>query len=57
MLSIADILFGAFRFTGVIGVVLLKGKEYRIATYLGATAVKITLEEIIVRQGNYILSP
>ena len=57
MLSIADILFGAFRFTGVIGVVLLKGKEYRIATYLGATAVKTTPEEIIVRQGNYILSP
>ena len=55
MLSIADIPFGAFRFTGAIGVVLLKGKEYRIATYLGATAVKITPEEIIVRQGNYIL--
>ena len=57
MLSIADIPFGAFRFTGVIGVVLLNGKKYRIATYLGATAVKITPEEIIVRQGNYILSP
>lgn len=57
MLSIADIPFGAFRFTGVIGVVLLNGKEYRIATYLGATAVKITPEEIIVSQGNYILSP
>ena len=57
MLSIADIPFGAFRFTGVIGVVLLNGKEYRIATYLGATAVKITPEEIVVRQGNYILSP
>lgn len=53
MLSIADIPFGAFRFTGVIGVVLLNGKEYRIATYLGATAVKITPEEIIVRQGSY----
>lgn len=57
MLSIADIPFGVFDFTGVIGVVLLNGKEYQIATYLGATAVKITPEEIIVRQGNYILSP
>lgn len=53
MLSIADIPFGAFRFTGVIGVVLLNGKEYRIATYLGAKVVKITPEEIIVQQGAY----
>lgn len=53
MLSIADIPFGAFRFTGAIGIVLLNGKEYRIATYLGAKVVKITPEEIIVRQGSY----
>lgn len=53
MLSIADIPFGALRFTGVIGVVLLSGKEYQIATYLGAKAVKITRDEIIVRQGSY----
>lgn len=55
MLSIADIPFGGFRFTGVIGVVLLNGKEHRIATYLGARAVKITEEEIIVQQGRYRL--
>ena len=53
MISIADIPFGAIRFTGVIGVVLLNGKEYRIATYLGAKVVKITLEETIVQQGAY----
>lgn len=53
MLSIADIPVGAFHFTGVIGVVLLNGKEHRIATYLGAKAVKITTEEIIVWQGSY----
>ena len=53
MLSVADIAFGALRFTGVIGVMLLHGKEYRIATYLGARAVKISPEEIIVRQGSY----
>ncbi len=59
MLSIADIPFGTFRFTGVIGVVLLQGKEYRIATYLGAKAVNISSEEIIVRQGNdtFIVKP
>lgn len=53
MLSVADIPFVAFRFTGVIGVVLLNRKEYRIATYLGAKTVKITQDEIIVRQGSY----
>ena len=53
MLSIAYIPFGVFDFTGVIGVVLLNGMEYRIATYLGARAVKITPEEIFVQQGAY----
>ena len=53
MLSIADIPFGTFRFTGIICVVLLSGKEYRLASYLGAKVIKITTEEIIVRQGNY----
>ncbi|MGN1025115.1 MAG: hypothetical protein ACI4P4_01795 [Faecousia sp.] len=49
MLSIADIPMGGFHFTGVIGIVLLHGKEYRLATYLGAKAVKIDPDEIIVR--------
>lgn len=53
MISIADIPFGPLRFTGVIGVVLLNGKEYRIATYLGAKVVKITRDEIIIRQESY----
>lgn len=56
MLSIADIPLGMLRFTGVIGIVFLNGKEYRLATYLGAKAVKVTTEEIIVRQGSYILT-
>lgn len=55
MLSVADIPFGIFHFTGVIGIILLQGKEYRIATYLGAKAIKITPEEIIVQQGRYTL--
>ena len=55
MLSIADIPFGALHFTGVIGIVYLHGKEYRLATYLGAKAVKINPEEIIVRQGTFML--
>lgn len=55
MLSIAEIPLGALRFTGVIGIVLLQGKEYRIATYLGARALKITPNEMIVRQKGYTL--
>ena len=56
MLSVADIPLGRFRITGVIGVFYLHGKEYRLATYLGAKAVKISLEEIIVRQGKFTLT-
>lgn len=53
MLSVADIPFGAFRFTGVIGVVMIGKKEYRIATYRGAKAVKIAGGEAVIRQGDY----
>lgn len=56
MLSVADIPLGKLHFTGVIGVVYLQGKEYRLATYLGAKAVKISPKEIIVRQGKFTLS-
>ena len=56
MLSVADIPLGRFHFTGVIGIVLLHGKEYRLATYLGAKAIKIKGGEIIVRQGRFCLT-
>lgn len=56
MLSVADIPLGRFHFTGVIGVVLLHGKEHRIATYLGAKAVKIKDGEVTVRQSRLCLS-
>ena len=56
MLSVADIPFGYFHFTGVIGIVLLHKKEYRLATYLGAKAVKIKDGEIIIRQGRLCLA-
>lgn len=35
MLSVADIPLAGIQFTGIIGVVLWKGQEYRLATYLG----------------------
>lgn len=56
MLSVADIPLSGFHFTGVIGIVLLHGKEYRLATYLGAKAVKIETDEIVVRQGRFVLT-
>lgn len=52
MLSAANIpLFGC-RFTGIIGVILWRGKEYRLATYLGAKAIRIRDGEIVIQQGS-----
>ena len=52
MLSVADIPFPGFRFTGVIGVVLWEGKEYRFATYLGAKVKQIERGSAYIEQGN-----
>lgn len=53
MLSVADIPLLGFRFTGIICVVLLDGKEYRIATYLGAKVRHIGDNIITISQGDY----
>lgn len=56
MLSVAEIpLFGA-RFNGIIGVVVINGKEYRIATYLGAVVSRAEEDFVSVKQGNYRLT-
>ena len=52
MLSVADIPIAGIHFTGVIGAVLWQGKEYRIATYLGARVVQIHNNMVQVIQGN-----
>lgn len=52
MLSAADIPMFGCRFTGMIGVVMLNGKEYRIATYLGAKLKRIKNNSITVSQGG-----
>ncbi|MBO5488115.1 MAG: hypothetical protein J5988_14530 [Eubacterium sp.] len=52
MLSVADIPIVGFHFTGIICVVLWKGKEYRMATYLGAKAVKIGNGIVRIVQGD-----
>ncbi len=53
MLSVADIPLFGIHFTGIIGVVLINGKEYRIATYLGAKIRHIGDNIVTVSQGNY----
>lgn len=55
MLSVAEIPLGGFRFTGVISVIQLGGKEYRLATYLGARVLKNSRGEIVLRQGALTL--
>lgn len=52
MLSVADIPIAGIHFTGIIGVILWQGKEFRMATYLGARAVQIQNKMIRVIQGN-----
>lgn len=56
MLSAAEIPLAGCRFTGVIGVVLWQGNEYRLATYLGASAQRIQNGELVIRQGNACLT-
>ena len=56
MLSVADIPFAGFGFTGVIAVVMLRGREYRLATYLGAKAEKTGDGGLVIRQGDFTLS-
>ena len=56
MLSVADIPMLGFHFTGIIGVVLLNGREYRIATYLGAKVKEIGENSVTVKQGDYELT-
>ena len=55
MLSAAEIPLGPLRFTGAIAIVQWQGKEYRLATYLGAKASKIENGEIVLRQRSLVL--
>lgn len=52
MLSVADIPMTGIHFTGIIGAILWRRKEYRIATYLGARVVRIQNKMVRVIQGN-----
>lgn len=52
MLSVADIPFAGFHFDGVICVVYWRGREYRLASYLGAKAVRIQNKTVRIVQGD-----
>ena len=52
MLAAAAVPLAGIHFTGVIGFYLRNGKEYRFATYLGASVRKMDPQEISIRQGR-----
>lgn len=56
MLSVAEIPLCRLRFTGTIGVILWRGKQYRLATYLGARLLRNQGREIVVQQGSLRLT-
>lgn len=56
MLSAADIPLWGVHFTGVICAIVFRGREIRLATYLGAKALRIRDGELIVRQGDRLLT-
>ena len=56
MLSAADIPLGPVSFTGTTCAILWRGQEYRLATYLGARVQKIGGGEVVIRQGDSVLT-
>lgn len=55
MLAVADIPMVYESFTGIIGFVCFRGKEYRFATYLGAKIQFLDENTVKVEQGSYVL--
>ncbi len=54
MLAVADIPLLGLHFKGIIGVILIDGKEYRIGTYLGARLVWMKDNSMLVKQGKFV---
>ncbi|NLL72714.1 MAG: hypothetical protein GX237_04230 [Clostridiales bacterium] len=52
VIAVADIPLGKIHFIGSIGVVYYKGKEYRIASYLGARIRRYNTHQLWVQQGR-----
>ncbi len=56
MLSVADIPMFGLHFTGIIGFIMINGKEHRIATYLSAKVKQIGKNTVTVKQGDFQLT-
>ena len=52
MLSVAEIPLWKIHFTGIIGIIYWKGKEYRFATYLGAKVKHLKNGYVKITQGK-----
>ncbi len=55
MAAAADVSVASRSFRGTVCCVYYRGKEYRIASYLGGAIVKCTPDELITAQGRYVL--
>lgn len=55
MLSVAEIPLGGGNFTGIIGIVIWQGREYRFATYLGARVQWLCNGEVRIVQRDMVL--
>ena len=55
MLSVAEIPILNTRFTGSIAAILHRGKCYRLATYSGASLLRCSAEQTILKQGGLSL--
>lgn len=55
MASVADIPFCGMHFKGCICVVFFDSKEYRLATYLGVKILVCNENQLILKQGKYLL--
>ncbi len=55
MASVADIPFLGGSFQGCVCAVLLEGREYRMATYLGVRVVACEKDRLVLRQGRHRL--
>ena len=55
VVAVADINIVCKRIRGCFAVIHYKGKEYRLATYLGARVVVLSSEKVCIKQGRYIL--
>ena len=55
MVSVANVKIGCINFTGCICAIRYRGREYRIATYLGAKILVYNRKQLWIKQGKFDL--